>query len=89
MELALRNARCGSSEKHMLDNFTQVPGGYEFVDDDKKIVHVHTPIRHARMNMLRLDPAKLEAFIASIMIKRGARAADGGRASTPPLSGNH
>jgi hypothetical protein len=57
----------------MLDNFTRVPGGYEFVGDDKKIVHVHTPIRHARMNMLRLDPILLQHFIANVVIKRGVR----------------
>jgi hypothetical protein len=58
----------------MLNNFTQVPGGCEFVDDDGTMIHVHTPIRHPCMNMLRLDPAKLHAFIASIVIKRGVRA---------------
>ena len=57
----------------MLDHFKQVPGGYEFLDDQRNIVHVHTPVRHPRMNLLRLDPNRLQDFILRIVIKRGAR----------------
>src|SRR5437868_3988983 len=47
--------------------------GYEFLDGQRNIVHIYTPIRHPRMKFLRLDPNRLQDFIAGIVAKRGAR----------------